>query len=142
MTVNRGRLAVGIRLVLIAVEHLDLVLAHQKHAAVAAILPRASGRRWRRPFDVQLAVAEFISRPNGAFARRDDHGARCDRPAGRVALFSLPFGQIRAVEQHDGVRRRRTRRLLRAERAGRDDGRLRPRAIVDVPFAAGQHRRV
>ena len=53
--VQRPALAVRIGLVLIGIEDLDLVLALEEHAAVAAALAGALHLRGRRELDVQLA---------------------------------------------------------------------------------------
>src|SRR4029077_15199246 len=58
LPVHRSRLAVGVRVAVIGIEHLHFVMRHQEDAAVAAILALASRRQRRRPFDVQLDVAE------------------------------------------------------------------------------------
>ncbi len=109
------------------------------------LLPRPWSRPFggvgRGPLDVDLAVAELVARGEHARARPGDEGAVLDLPRG-LAVARTPAGQVLAVEQDDRVRRRLAGRLLRAGRAGRDDGRLGPVAVVDVPLAAGQHRRV
>src|SRR5213078_3918465 len=53
-----------------------------------------------------------------------------------------PLGQVLAIEQNEGVRRRFAERLRRGKSSGRDDSRLGPVRVVHVPFSAGQHRRV
>src|SRR5450759_4009406 len=58
LAVHRGRLAVGIRNVVVAVEYLDLEHAEQEYTAVAAPLAIAFDDRRRREFDVQLNVGE------------------------------------------------------------------------------------
>src|SRR5882672_1435859 len=103
LAVDRACLAVGIGVVLIGIEHLELVYPHQEDAAVAALLPFALHDGWRGPLDVQLYVAEA--------ARRDEHAgaglyldvAILHGPFGRGAVLRAPLGQVRAVEQHDRV---------------------------------------
>src|SRR5213078_3918506 len=81
LAVDRARLPVGIRVVLVGIEHLQLVDSHEKDAAVAALLAFTLWRSRRAPLDVQLHVAEA--------ARRDEHaGARFDLD---VAVFDDPF---------------------------------------------------
>ena len=48
-----------------------------------------------------------------------------------------PLRQVTAIEQHDGIRRRRAKRCAR-----RHDGRMRPRRVVHVERQSRQHRRV
>src|SRR4051812_28276521 len=57
LPVDRRGVAVSVRDIVIRVEYLNLVSAHQKHAAVAALLPIALWRRRRAPLDVKLYVA-------------------------------------------------------------------------------------
>ena len=129
---------------MIRVEHLDLVQPHDQDAAVAAALAGAFDLRRRGPLDVKLDVAELVARHQRAGARADFEVAVLDRPfrvhgfAGVGAAAGLrPFREVLAVEQHDGVGRRRSRR-----RAGRHDRRIRTRRVVHVPLLAGQHRGV
>src|SRR5205823_14696398 len=72
LSINRRGLTVRVRDVVKAVEDLDFVPAHEKDAAVAAILILASRRIRRRPLDMQLAVAEFIPGRDVAGPRGDD----------------------------------------------------------------------
>src|SRR5689334_25070480 len=58
LSVHGCRLAVGVGVVVIRVQYLDLVVTHQEHATVAALLTFALGRGGRRPFDVQLHATE------------------------------------------------------------------------------------
>src|SRR5574341_250250 len=71
LTVDRRGLAVRVRRILVGIEYLHLVSPHQEYAAVAALLPFAARRHRRHPFDVQLAVAEPLARPDVATARGD-----------------------------------------------------------------------
>ena len=68
--VDRARLAVEVGFVVIRIEYLNFVDAHQKQAAVATALALAVGRCGSRPFDVDLAVAEFWFADNITFARK------------------------------------------------------------------------
>ena len=52
------------------------------------------------------------------------------------------MGKILAVKKYQRIRRCPAGLLLRAARAGSDDFRQRPVAIVNVPLAARQYRRV
>lgn len=56
LAVDSARHAVGVRDVLVALEHLDLVEVHQIDAAVAI----GRGSLWYAPFDVKLALTEAL----------------------------------------------------------------------------------
>src|SRR5688572_29042129 len=58
LAVNGSSLPVGIGLVFIGVEYLNLILSHQENAAIATPLALAHGRHGRRPFHMQLNIAE------------------------------------------------------------------------------------
>jgi len=79
---NRGRLTIGIRDVVVRVEHLDLIPSHQKYAAVAALLTLADGGERCHPLHVQLRVAKAV-------ARRDAAGVRHHLD---IAVLHLPRG--------------------------------------------------
>jgi hypothetical protein len=52
LAVHSGGLAVGIGFILVGIEHLDFVEAHQEHATVAALLAIAVRRRRLAKLDV------------------------------------------------------------------------------------------
>ncbi len=137
LPVHRRGLAVGIGLVLIAVEHLHLELSEEEHAAVAAPLAGALDLFRRGELHVELEVGELLLRFDHALGRLQH--AVLHRPAeGRLVGAHLPGARFAArAQQHGGVRRRRSRRG-----SGRDDARLRPRAVVNVPLAVRLHRGV
>src|SRR5262249_20723979 len=56
LSVNRRCLAIGVRLVVIGVEHLDLVTAHDQNAAISAPLAISGDFHGRRPLDVKLDI--------------------------------------------------------------------------------------
>src|SRR5204863_6997465 len=58
--VDRTGLPVEVGWVLVRIEHLDFVMAHQEDAAVAAALAVAFDFGGGGPFYVQLAIAEFL----------------------------------------------------------------------------------
>ena len=91
---------------------------------------------------MDLAIAELVARPDFAGARFGDHRPVLDRPARLPAAAALPVGEVLAVEQDHRVRRRLAGLVLGAARARGDDRRERPVAVVDVPAAARQHRRI
>src|SRR6478736_4370821 len=110
-------------LVLVRVEHLELVRALQEHAAVPALLAFALHFGGCRPLDVQLDVAEAALRPDAARASLDGGDAIGNGPErGTAALLVLPLRQVLAVEQHDGIGRRGAERRSRGHDAW---GRLR-----------------
>src|SRR5438132_1042207 len=83
--------------VVVAVEDLDLIAAHEKDAAVAAALALPAHLRRRRPLQVQLAVAEFFARLDVARAGDDLHVTVRDLPARLAAIHAAPAGEIGAV---------------------------------------------
>ncbi len=64
LAVERRPSTVGIGLVVVAVEDLDLVDVHQEDAAVAPVLAFALDHGRGRPLDMELAVAEPLLRPD------------------------------------------------------------------------------
>src|SRR5206468_3359580 len=93
----------------------------------------------RRELDVQLKVGELLLRANLALADVDD--AVGDLPRRGRAVPLLPRAQVVARADEHGRVGRRWRRS-RARRARRDNWRLRPRGIVDVPAPIRLHRRI
>src|ERR1039457_7040412 len=79
LPVHSGRLAVSVSLVLVRVEHLNLVEAQQKNAAVASLLALSLARGRLRKLHVQLAISERIARGDVAGLGHDFH----------VAIFDL-----------------------------------------------------
>ena len=109
LLVERTGLAVEVGLVLIAVENLHFVAAHQVDATVAASLPLAHDLGGRGPFEVQLAVTELglgVDAPLGG-------GGDALRDLPLVA--SMPARERLPVEQHGGIGGGAT------DRAGLDD---------------------
>ena len=138
LTINRGRLAVGVRAVVVAVEHLDLVESLEKDAAVAAFLTVTARRRGFGELDVNLHVAEFLERVDAAAV--GDHGPVGQLPCGWVADVVRPRGEVVAVEEDHGVGRGASRGVGGGERAGSDHGGLGPVGVVNVPGHTGQQR--
>ena len=120
LAVDRPRLAVGVGLGLVGVEHLDLELAHQEDAAVAAVLAHAGGRVGRGPLDVELDVAELPLRLDRPGPRHRLQVAVGHLPPRGPALGRLPRVEARPVEQDD--------RILRRLRRDRGPPRARPPA--------------
>jgi len=65
---------------------------------------------WRGELDVNLRAPEFLPAVNVAGAALADHHAVLNRPLGGRAVAMHPAGQVFAVEKHDGVGRRPSRR--------------------------------
>ena len=78
LPIDRARVPVGIGHIVIAVQDLDLVPAHQEHAAVPASLAVPLDHLGRRPLDVQVAVAECLLGLDAARARYDLHAPVAD----------------------------------------------------------------
>src|SRR3954463_5812099 len=92
LSVHRARLPIGISLVLVGIEHLDFVSAHQKHAAVAALLAFSVGRSWLGELYVQLTIPEGIARGDIARLRYYFDVPALNLPCGRLAIFVHPLG--------------------------------------------------
>ena len=145
LSVNGARLAVGVRRIVIGIEHLNLIAAHQQHAAVAASLAVALHVGRRRPLDVQLAISEFLLGGNVAGVRDDFHIAVLNLPLRRSgaagarngAMVGGPFRKVLAVEQDFGVGRG-----VAAMSARSDDVGVWTREIVDVVGESWEHRGV
>jgi len=135
LAVDRPRLAVGIGVGAIGIEHLDLELAHQEDAAVAAVLALTNGRIRGGPLDVELDVAELSLRHDRPGPRRRLEDAAGHLPAGGPAARRLPSVEVRPVEQDDGIPRR-----LRRDRAPGGLDHRRPRAPDVVLPPAGYAR--
>src|SRR3954462_9602024 len=91
LSVHRARLPIGVSLVLVGIEHLDFVSAHQKHAAVAALLAFSVGRSWLGELNVQLAIAEGITRRDIARLRYYLDVPALNLPRGGLAIFVHPL---------------------------------------------------
>src|SRR5262249_49825833 len=101
LAINRPGLSVGVRLGLVRIEDLDLKLAHQKYAAIAAVLTLAPRGVRRCPFDVELDVAELLLGLDRPPPRYGLHPAIGQPPSGRSAPGGLPLIEIRAIKEHD-----------------------------------------
>src|SRR5262245_57474968 len=71
MSVKRSSLAVRIRLVVVGIEHLDLVAALKVNAAVPSSLAVSLHLGWSRPFYMQLHIAEFLFCQDSSSGRYD-----------------------------------------------------------------------
>ena len=142
LAVDGSATAVGVRPVLVAVEHLQFVPAEQKNAAVAPLLALAAGWLGRGEFQVELNVVKLVLGENVAAARLAHDGPVLNVPGRRLAVHCPPLGKILSIEQNADVGGGFARCLRRADRAGGDNFWLRTVRIVHVPFPAGQHGRV
>ncbi len=84
---------------------------------------------------MELAIAKTVLGADVASLGRNFKVAIFDFPLGGAAILLLrPFGKVLAVEEHDCVRRRLARCVLRAGRAGSNDRRVGASAVVDFPL--------
>src|SRR5258706_7110866 len=135
LAIYRGDLAVGVSLAVVRIEYLNFVKTHEEDPAVAAVLVFAFGRIGLTKFDVELAIAKTFLGADVASLGRDFKITAFYFPLGGAAILLLnPFGKVLAVEEHDCIRRRLAGCLLRAGRAGSNDGRVGTVAVVDFPF--------
>ena len=109
LAVHGGRLAVGIGHVLVRIQHLHLVLAHEEDAAVTPALALAPTGGGCRPLDMQLDVAVAVPREDLPPSRYGQQDAILDNPLGRTAVGRAPHREVSPVKQHDGVGGRRNR---------------------------------
>jgi len=129
LSVDRRRLAVGIRLVLVRVQHLHLVPPHEEDTTVTALLTLAHRGQWRHPLHVQLRVPECVARDDPSSAGHHLHISLLDLPAGRAASLLLPSRKVGA-DQHRRIRGRGDRPAVRRRI---DDARLRAVRRVNRP---------
>ncbi len=134
LPVGGAGLAVGISVVVVGVEHLQFVGAHQEHPAVAPSLPRVVRRRRGGPLDVQLDVAEIppgvdVPRPGHRLHRPVPH-----HPSRRISLPVPPCVEAAAVEEDEGVGGGRDRLCGRAGGHHRWKG---PGRILGPPAGGG-----
>src|SRR5208337_4442321 len=128
LPVNGARHAIGVGVRFVGIEHLDLELAHEEDAAVAAILACADRRSGRGPLDVKLKIAETRLRLDWSCPRRDLEDSVLQQPASRPALGRFPGAQAGSIEQDDRVPRRGARGTGRV-----GDRRLGPVHVVLPP---------
>ena len=134
LAIDRCRLAVSIGDVLVRIQHLHLIAAHEGDAAVAAVLARASSRARSGELHMQLHVTEFLARHDRSRAGSGLEVAIFHWPR-RVRLLPLPrvlpLRQVLAVEEHDRIRRRHTWRCARG-----NDPRMRTGDVMNAPGRA------
>ena len=114
LSIDRRGLPIGVGPIPVGIEHLHLVEPHQKHAAVATILPLSARRARARPFHMELHVPESLSRLDSAGTGQDLEVALAHQPGRGCAGGIPPLVEARAVEEHDRVTGRRERERSRA----------------------------
>ena len=102
LLVDTSHHAVHVGRVVIAVEHLHLVLRLQEDAAVAAILTMVLFRSGRPELDMELHITEMPVRHDAPRAGLHRQLTVADHPPG-IALLTLPLREVLPVEQDDGV---------------------------------------
>jgi hypothetical protein len=117
LAIDRSGGAIGISEVLVTIEDLNLIEAHQQYAAIALILAFSGDRRRGSPLKVELTVAKLWPRLDVPRARHDLYVPVFHPPASVASLHGHPRGEIRAVEQDHGIRRGLARLRRRARRA-------------------------
>jgi hypothetical protein len=127
-------LTVGVGFVFVRVEDLHFVEAVEEDAAVATVLILALRGLRLGEFNVKLAVAEGFFGVQVAGFGDYFEVAVFYFPFGRAAVFVLPFGEIFAVEQDEGVGGRTARSFWCACGAGVDYWRDGAIGVVDLPF--------
>lgn len=135
LAVNGRGLAIGISFIVVGIEDLNFVDAHQENATVAAILVLALGGRWRSELNVKLTIGERLFRIDVAGFRNDFEIAVADFPFCRFSGFCGPGGEIFAVEEDDGVGRSFAGSVLRGGDAGVNHGRGGAIAVVGFPLS-------
>jgi len=81
LAVDGSGLAIGVGFVVVGIEDLNFVIAHQEDTAVTAFLAFAVGRRGLGEFDVELAITEGSFGVDVAGVRNYFH----------VAIFHFPL---------------------------------------------------
>ena len=99
LAINGAGRTVGIGFVLERIEHLQFVAVQaEEHAAIAAALALAVGRRRGRPLHVQLAIAKILQRANVAAPLDAFHVAIAGNPFSGAAIHTHPLGEVFSVE--------------------------------------------
>ena len=138
--VETAGLTVGVGLVVVHVEHLDLVEAMQEEPGVAAALALTLRRIRGGPFEMELEVFELLLGLDVARAFHDLEIAVLDLPRGLAVLAALPLRQVLAVEEDHGVGG--CRGLMAEGLARFHDGRVRAVLVVDLPLLSRDLRGV
>src|SRR5579871_1842853 len=86
LAIDRARLPIRIRGVLVRIEDLNFIAALEKHAAVSTPLAGSRDGRRRGPFQMQLHIAEFFFGGDITGPGDDLHVSILDLPGGRLPL--------------------------------------------------------
>ena len=99
-TVEGAALAVGVCLIVVAVEHLDFVLTHEEDTAIASSLTIAFNFFWCGKFDVEFAGSELLFALDVAGTADGFQCAVDEFPLGWTAFFVGPIfvGLLGSVE--------------------------------------------
>jgi hypothetical protein len=125
-------LTVGVGLVVVHVEHLDLVEAVKEESGIAAALTFTLGGIRSGPFEMKLKVFELLLGLDVAGALYDLEIAVLDFPRSLAVFATLPLRKVFAVKEDHGVGRGRG---LMAEGLTRFyDGRVGAGFVVDLPL--------
>src|ERR1700728_4376881 len=106
LPIDGARLAIGVGLILVRIQHLHLVAVVQEHAAVAAILVLAVRRRGLGELHVQLAVSEALARIELTCSGRHLQVTRAEFPFRGAPVFLSPLREVPSIEKQHGVKRR------------------------------------
>src|SRR5690348_5343462 len=101
-TVKRACLSVGVSLVLVRIQNLNLIPALQVNPAVASSLPLTLNFTGRRPFNVQLDIAEFLLGNNVACPIHL-HYSVLDLPFRAATGSVFPLRRIPAIKEHHRI---------------------------------------
>src|ERR1044072_6960400 len=105
LTVHGAGLTVGIGVVLIGIEDLQLVNPHQEDAPGPPLLPAPADDGGSGPLERELHVAEPARRLNHAGPRLHFHVAVRERPLRRARIFRAPLRKVLGdYTTHTGAR--------------------------------------
>ena len=131
LAINSPGLAVGVGDILIRVEDLNLILANEEDAAVAAILAAFQVGAWRcPPLEMKPAGAEGRASDEVVFPRPDFEVIARENP-----VRGQPGGEVLSFEEDDGTGGRSGDDLGGGQ--GSYDGRLGSGAIIEGPAKNG-----
>ena len=100
LAVDGSGLPIGVGFIVVGIEYLDFVFAHQEDAAVAATLTSTGDFFRGYPLDMKLTTAEMPLGHYIAGILDRQHGIAFDPPFGGAAGFGVsPFGKARAVKE-------------------------------------------
>ena len=137
LPVKCARISIGVNETVVRFDDLNFDAAEQHDATVAPV--HAVLRfRGRFPFDMQLAIAEFVRSRKLAGCENVER-AVFDAAFFRGVIASFPAVKVGSVEKNDCVRRGRLAEIAAARLNLR---RLRAGLVVNLPFRTGNQRRI